>query len=355
MLTNPGATIESGGDMRLDMDSIHNLNNHLATDVVVTETSNHHETVLSGSTQRYDWSEVDTSDSNKYGVHPAKMPDGSSNDKFYEYNYTRTIQKTRVIESDPGKMLSGGNLTINSDRMDNQDSQVIAAKVLGGVIRLLNYDASNGVKIITDIGSQARWYAKKKKVGGTKTSQGKDSSSYRPAAVTQTISLSTLAWEGDNPTQGGSERPVALPAGQTWESAKNSRGEVVRTGVGDVLVPSGSLYTVHASSTSHYLVETDPRFTSERTWTGSDYMQNALSPNGDRVLKRLGDGFYEQQLIRNQITSLTGQRYLSGFDDDNARYKSLMDAGIAFAREHNFTPGVALSAEQMALLTSDMV
>lgn len=357
VLTNRGATIESGGDMRLDMNTIHNLNNHLVTEVVVTETSNRHEAVLSGQTQRYDWSEVDTSDSNKYGVHSAKMPDGSSNDTFYEYNYTRTIQETRVIESDPGKILSGGNLIINSDRMDNLDSQVIAGKVLGGVIRLLNNDPTNGVRIITDIGRQTRWYAKKKKhtFGGTKTSQGKDGSNYQPSPVTQTIALSTTAWEGNNPDQGGSNRPVALPAGQTWESAKNSSGEVVRTGVGDTRVPSGSLYTVHASSTSHYLVETDPRFTNERTWLSSDYMQNALPPNGDTVLKRLGDGFYEQQLIRNQVTNLTGQRYLNGFDDDNAQYKALMDAGIAFAREHNLTTGVSLSAEQMALLTSDMV
>ena len=350
VLTNRGATLESGGDMRLDMGTIHNLNNHLVTEVVVTETSRRHEAVLSGHTQRYDWSEVDTSHSNKYGVHTARMPDGSSNEKFYEYNYTRTIQETRVIESDPGKILSGGNLIINSDQVNNLDSQVIAAKVLGGVIGLLNNDPTNGIKIITDIGSQTRWYAKKKKrrIGGTKTSQGKDSSNYRPAPVTQTISLSTLAWEGDNPTQGGSDRPVALPAGQTWESAKNSSGEVVRTGVGDTSVPSGSLYTVHASATSHYLVETDPRFTNERTWLGSDYMQNALTSNGDTVLKRLGDGFYEQQLIRNQVTNLTGQRYLNGFDDDNAQYKALMDAGIAFAREHSLTTGVALSVRTVA-------
>ncbi|MBE8178447.1 S-layer family protein, partial [Leptospira borgpetersenii serovar Ballum] len=115
------------------------------------------------------------------------------------------------------------------------------------------------------------------------------------------------------------------------------------------------LYTVHASPTSGYLIETDARFTNERTWLSSDYMQKRLSPNGEEILKRLGDGFYEQQLIRDQVANLTGQRYLSGFDDDNAQYKALMDAGIAFAKAHNLTAGVALSPEQMALLTSDMV
>ncbi|MCZ5750938.1 hypothetical protein O5207_05060 [Escherichia coli] len=32
-----------------------------------------------------------------------------------------------------------------------------------------------------------------------------------------------------------------------------------------------------------------------------------------------------------------------------------MDAGIAFGKQYNLTPGVALTAEQMALLTDDIV
>ena len=32
-----------------------------------------------------------------------------------------------------------------------------------------------------------------------------------------------------------------------------------------------------------------------------------------------------------------------------------MDAGIAYAKEYNLTPGISLSKEQMASLTSDMV
>ncbi len=385
IVTNRGSTIESGGDMRLDMAEIHNLNNNLVTEIVVTGQTTHHEAVLSGKTQRFDWSQVDTGSSNKYGVHTAKMPDGSRDDEFYEYNYTRTTQETRVNETDPAKILSGGNLTINSGLVHNKDSLVIAAKLLSGVISVLNNDATSGVKIITDIGGQTRWYAKKKKrrFGGTKTSQGKDWSSYRPSPVTQTLSLSTLAWQSNGLIQGSDEQPesrdsgqftqpvsltfngaqpVQLPAGQSWQVGQNvsdtegnTPDRLVRTSGVDTRLPSGSLYTVNASPDSDYLVETDPRFTNEREWMSSDYMQKALSSDGDTVLKRLGDGFYEQQLVRDQITHLTGQRYLGDFDDDNTQYKALMDAGIAFAREHNLAAGVALSSEQMALLTSDMV
>ncbi|WP_170995779.1 polymorphic toxin type 25 domain-containing protein, partial [Escherichia coli] len=98
-----------------------------------------------------------------------------------------------------------------------------------------------------------------------------------------------------------------------------------------------------------------PRFTNQKTWLGSDYMQKAFSQNGDNMLKRLGDGFYEQRLIREQVVALTGQRYLDGYSNDEEQFKALMDAGIAFGKQYNLTPGVALTAEQMALLTGDIV
>ncbi|OOO81086.1 filamentous hemagglutinin, partial [Shigella boydii] len=51
----------------------------------------------------------------------------------------------------------------------------------------------------------------------------------------------------------------------------------------------------------------------------------------------------------------TGQRYLDGYSNDEEQFKALMDAGIAFGKQYNLTPGVALTAEQMALLTGDIV
>lgn len=64
---------------------------------------------------------------------------------------------------------------------------------------------------------------------------------------------------------------------------------------------------------------------------------------------------YEQTLVRNQIVSGTGYRFLDGYTDDENQFKALMDAGIAYAKQHGIAPGVALTAEQAASLTSDMV
>ena len=80
-----------------------------------------------------------------------------------------------------------------------------------------------------------------------------------------------------------------------------------------------------------------------------------LAKDPERQLKRYGDGFFEQQQVNDQILALTGRRYLSGYSNTEAEYKALMNAGIAFAQQYQLTPGVALTAEQMALLTTDMV
>ena len=55
------------------------------------------------------------------------------------------------------------------------------------------------------------------------------------------------------------------------------------------------------------------------------------------------------------MTHLTGMRYLLGYTNDEEEYKALMDAGIAYAKEYNLKPGISLTKEQMASLTSDIV
>ena len=71
--------------------------------------------------------------------------------------------------------------------------------------------------------------------------------------------------------------------------------------------------------------------------------------------KRLGDGFYEQRLIAEQVGQLTGRRFLAGYSNDEAQYQALMDAGVSVAQAWAIRPGIALSAEQMAQLTTDIV
>ncbi|EPY0275542.1 hemagglutinin repeat-containing protein [Klebsiella aerogenes] len=365
VFNNHSATLESAGDMALDIQQINNYNDHLVTKDVMVEQSWRHEAALKGSVQRFDWSLVDTSYKNKYGVHDAIMPDGSRGDEFYEYQYQRTVVETQVVESDPGKILSGGRLIINSDKLNNYDSQIIAGGALGGVIGELNNVATTGKRVTTDVGTQTRWYEKKtsRPFGGTKTSQGKKSSEYEPTPTVQTIDLQTMKWQGNTQIDGHSgvinprdraDETGEIPAGRLVEvTPVNADGTVIRVVTPDTRLPVSSLYQIDPQAKAGYLVETDPRFTNGKAWLASDYMQNQLGV--DQAMKRLGDGYYEQRLVREQIVKLSGGRYLQGYSNDEEQYRALMDAGVAFAKQYNLTVGVALTPAQMALLTSDMV
>ena len=122
-----------------------------------------------------------------------------------------------------------------------------------------------------------------------------------------------------------------------------------------VRLPNASLYKINQDPQSRYVVETDPKFADKRTWLSSDYMFNALKNDPQNMLKRLGDGYYEQRLINEQINQLTGKRFLDGHDNDYAQYKSLMDNGVLYAKKWQLVPGVALTEAQMKELTSDLV
>ena len=84
-------------------------------------------------------------------------------------------------------------------------------------------------------------------------------------------------------------------------------------------------------------------------------MLNMLSTDPANMHKRLGDGYYEQKLINDQVAQLTGKVYLDGYTNYEEQFKALMDAGVSAAKNMSLTPGVALSEAQIARLTSDIV
>ncbi|HEY9397695.1 MAG TPA: filamentous hemagglutinin N-terminal domain-containing protein, partial [Burkholderiales bacterium] len=118
---------------------------------------------------------------------------------------------------------------------------------------------------------------------------------------------------------------------------------------------NNTLFGINTANGNRPLIETDPRFAGYRSWLSSDYMLQQLSLDPAGIHQRLGDGFYEQQLIREQVGQLTGRRFLDGYANDEAQYRALLDTGLLYAQEWDLVPGIGLSAAQMAQLTSDMV
>ena len=152
---------------------------------------------------------------------------------------------------------------------------------------------------------------------------------------------------------------TAAAAGSVNAPTSSPSSSAVRTigvnGADGVPMPSGSLYKTRPSLVASYLIETDTRFTDNKLWLGSDYMTQSLSLDPTVTQKRLGDGFYEQKLIREQVAQLTGRRFLADYTSDEQEYQALMNSGITYAKQYKLRPGVALTAQQIAQLTSDIV
>lgn len=120
-------------------------------------------------------------------------------------------------------------------------------------------------------------------------------------------------------------------------------------------LPSNGLFHYRSDPDATYLIESDPRFANYGNFLSSDYMLGLLGIDPSLTQKRLGDGFYEQKLIRDQITELSGRVYLAGHDNAEDQYTALMASGVQAAQQFNILPGMALTAAQMSALTTDIV
>ena len=159
--------------------------------------------------------------------------------------------------------------------------------------------------------------------------------------------ISLGANTGARPVAGSGSGIGPLPGSQVVGSVEFPAGQIT--------LPTGGLYTVRPDGGSPYLIETDPRFASYGNFIGSDYLMGRLGWSGEGTLKRLGDAFYEQRMVLDQIASLTGRRFLTDSGDAMAEYRTLMDSGVAAAERFELSVGVALTPEQMGQLTDDLV
>ncbi|RQQ43464.1 S-layer family protein, partial [Burkholderia stagnalis] len=114
----------------------------------------------------------------------------------------------------------------------------------------------------------------------------------------------------DQGVTGGNLTKVGAANGTTTVPALQSVASA--TGALSITLPTSGMYSVHPAPGQPYLIVTDPRLTSYTKFISSDYMLGQLNLNPASIEKRLGDGMYEQQMVRNQITQLTGRTFLPG-------------------------------------------
>ncbi|WP_423064358.1 hemagglutinin repeat-containing protein, partial [Burkholderia multivorans] len=123
----------------------------------------------------------------------------------------------------------------------------------------------------------------------------------------------------------------------------------------NLAIPQGGLFKPTTAPNANYVIETNPAFTNQKNFISSDYFFGQLGVDLTHIPKRLGDGFYEQQLVRNQVTALTGKAVLGPYADLQTMYQSLMTAGADLSKSLDLPMGASLSAEQVSKLTGNVI
>uniref|UniRef100_UPI004039F26D two-partner secretion domain-containing protein n=1 Tax=unclassified Variovorax TaxID=663243 RepID=UPI004039F26D len=385
-LDNLSADIQSLGDMSIAMAQVDNRDTHIRLGTPVSTPSVllgiQPETPLGsavGRTNLYLLSEVrlDAVNGWVYRVDTGELVgmDGYS----LWTNYLTTVTDT-ATNADPAHLSVGGDIHV-SGQLRNQDSQVVA----GGVATATDYQSSQltGLVHVTGLASAVNNRGEVQAtnvplavppqsiaLGAYKYQQNTNATNGYDAGIAAKGAGSATGGGASGATGGSSAKIIVEVAanvgtvvGTGGAGADASVGAnagntqtiptVVRTTTPNLGVPQASLFRTRAGG--NYLIETDPRFANYRDWLSSDYLLNNFGLDPNNTLKRLGDGFYEQQLVREQVAQLTGYRYLDGFSSDDDQFTALMNAGVTFAKAYGLRPGVALTAAQMAQLTSDIV
>jgi filamentous hemagglutinin len=317
---------------------------------------------------------------------------------------TRTTQESVVTGGQAGQILAGGNITL-SGAVDNRVSRIVAGGLLDISGAAVNNTGASGVRVEQTVGTSIYTRIDHDTFGDD--DRVFDRRAYDSGELTTTLSnLGAVAPQslgiGSNPeidttNQAGPKAGVNGPAasrtaaravldqgsGAVVQAVQAARGVVaavtgqpvapvgtptarltvpalqgttrITTAQPSLALPTSSLFNVGNAPGRRYLVETDPRFTEYRTWASSDVLLAQLNAEPQTTLRRLGDGFYEQRLVTEQLMAATGQRYIGDYRDDQEQYLALLNAGAEFARAQQLTLGTALTETQMRQLTTDLV
>lgn len=385
-INNLSATIESGGNMSLASDEINNINKHLITQQItdVTDYEEYVEPVSgSGTGQWFLVSDCKgifgSQDDNYFGVsdeiaqrnqiiqdwkdsgspyigsgifgYPAyrdnpeyqlltSIINASSSEDYTLLKLYTTTSHTILTSSSPAEILSGEDMYIDG-LLYNKDSHVIAGGTIETTSNPENIE-TKGQYITSYDGSTIRKTTVESDGWGGHDREWHGIASYDKADEKgELYSLGTTQF---------------IENASTTDSSLEEKKDIslFATTTPNTSLPNSSLFATNPDN-PNYFIQTDPRFTNYRNFISSDYMLSQLSLDPTTLHKRLGDGYYEQKLIREQVMALTGKRFLEGFNSDEEQYMALLNSGVEYMKSFDISAGVALSSEQMKNLTKDVV
>ena len=341
-IENRSAYLESGGNMTIGVNHLENRNEHFSTKNVLAGKTHHEEAVGQGKTDRFILGGKGTEGAayieRRRHVDHLYTPDGGDYDHFTTYIYDRSVYEDRIGTTDPAHIAAGGSLSIEAGRAVNDRSVMTAGKTL----TLHGADIENrdekGHKTVKEEGTATSYWTKRVHHGWNlrrRTETRTTSAGYMPAdAVTDTTVIAAVHKAHTNPVYEGTKAEAYLSPSKRKP----------------LHISDSSLYHVTSDPTARYLVETDPAYADRKTFLSSDYFFRRMQYDPEKLEKRLGDGYYESQLVRDRLMQLKGK------PAGETEYKALMDAAVRWAQENkDVRIGMALTEDQKAALKEDIV
>ena len=285
-----------------------------------------------------------------------------------------------------GKIQASGNITINSANTRNRDSIISA----GGTVDINSSNLENSVTTgnavqLRDGQEIFRIYFKRGKKNATSNAflkrdfvngdiayEAGQPSIIEGSAVNITVPVITSPiTEANGKINNGSvAHGVAgsLFTGTVGKGISSANGtvqvannmssvqSVLNTGTISVNpLLTGAMFTQNMNPSSKYLLETRSKYVDLNKYYGSDYFLSRLgyTPSWNRV-RRLGDAYYENQLITRALTEQLGTAFINGKSNEDL-IKSLMDnAGMESSRL-GLQVGKELTPEQISGLSKDLI
>ncbi|MEL7633486.1 MULTISPECIES: hemagglutinin repeat-containing protein [Sporomusa] len=409
-LTNQSANIEADGDITIYADDVVNKKSVFEvgkTTISSVDYSNRYRTIDDYIVSLFLVGNFDLVISGKY---KGDVQYNSVPTELVLLLGEETYETSILKDSLPGSIIAGGNMKLKGATVTNDMSRILAGKELFSTGSIKNIDTASGRNhvrhllmadgdekfdpFINNIHFVGTIIDRYEEIMGSEEIPGTSSAVFGGGQQvvidgTDVSNVAVLPGSGPVPAIDASGRTVsadtfaagsgnnASPAVDTLVSAANPVTETAddiaaltaqlpttpakpvappqTNNGGNITLPKNGLYTVKTDPAAHYLVETNPKFADYKTFLSSDYLLSKLNYDPANTMKRLGDGFYEQKLVREQITDLTGRVYLSGYDSAEAQYQALLQNAAETAGSLQLKVGVALTVEQQAALTTDMV
>ena len=341
-IENRSAYLESGGNMTIGVNHLENHNEHFSIKNVLAGKTHHEEAVGQGKTDRFILGGKGTEGAayieRRGHVDHLYTPDGGDYDHFTTYIYDRSVYEDRIDTTDPAHIAAGGSLSIEAGRAVNDRSVMTAGKTL----TLHGADIENrdekGHKTVKEEGTAISYWTKRVHHGVSlhkRTETRTTRTDYMPAdAVTDTTVIAAVDKAHTNPVYEGTKAEAYLSPSKRKP----------------LHISDSSLYHVTSDPTARYLVETDPAYADRKTFLSSDYFFRRMQYDPEKLEKRLGDGYYESQIVRDRLMQLKGK------PAGETEYKALMDAAVRWAQENkDVRIGMALTEDQKAALKEDIV